>query len=132
MAMYENVTTTIKTRDGQSDSFKVKVSVHQGSVLSSLLFIFVLEAFSKEFKVGLPWELFYADNLCLIAENRNRREIICRQLVHKRCSGIQGSLKIVGFEYRKPILDKYREVKKDVEIKSGGKIKCVIKFSLSW
>ena len=28
MAMYENVTTTIKTRDGESDSFEVKVSAH--------------------------------------------------------------------------------------------------------
>jgi hypothetical protein len=28
MAMYENVTTTIKTRDKESDSFEVKVGVH--------------------------------------------------------------------------------------------------------
>ena len=54
MAMYENVTTSIKTRDGESNSFEVKVGVHQGSVLSPLLFIMVLEAFSKEFRVDLP------------------------------------------------------------------------------
>jgi hypothetical protein len=66
--MHENVTTTIKIRDGESDSFEVKVCVHQGSVLSPLLFIIVSEAFSKEFRVGLPWELFYADHLSLIAE----------------------------------------------------------------
>ena len=46
----------------------MKVGVHQGSVLSPLLFIMVLEALSKEFCVGVPWELVYADDLCLIAE----------------------------------------------------------------
>ena len=60
MAMYE--------RDGESGSFEVKLGVHQGLVLSHLLFIIVLEALSKEFRVSLTWELFYADNLCLIAE----------------------------------------------------------------
>ena len=37
-------------------------------MLSPLLFIMDLEALSNEFCVGLPWELFYADDLCLIAE----------------------------------------------------------------
>jgi hypothetical protein len=67
-AMYEGVTTAVRMKDGESDSFEVKVGVHQGSVLSPLLFIIVLEALSKEFRVGLPWELLYADDLCLIAE----------------------------------------------------------------
>ena len=40
----------------------VKVGVHQGSISSPLLFIIVLEALSKKFIIGLPWELFYADD----------------------------------------------------------------------
>ena len=35
----------------------VGVGVHQGSILSPLLFVIVLEALSREFKVGLPMEL---------------------------------------------------------------------------
>ena len=46
-------------------AFNVKVGVHQGSVLSPLLFIIVLDALSRE---GLPMELFYADDLVLMAE----------------------------------------------------------------
>ena len=34
-----------------------KVGVHQGSVLSPLLFIMVLEVLSIEFRTGCPWEL---------------------------------------------------------------------------
>ena len=55
-------------KDKESDGFEVRVGVHQGSVLSHLLFIIVMEAVYSEFRVGLPWELFYADDLCLLAE----------------------------------------------------------------
>ena len=51
-----------------SAGFKVKVGVHQGSVLSPLLFTVVLEALSREFRQGVPWELLHADDLGLIAE----------------------------------------------------------------
>ena len=40
----------------------------QGSVLSQLLFIIVLEALSQEFRSGVPWEDLYADDLVIIAE----------------------------------------------------------------
>src|SRR6185436_13866391 len=51
-----------------SAEFEVKVGVHQGSVLSPLLFTIVLKALSREFRQGVPWELLYADDLRLIAE----------------------------------------------------------------
>jgi hypothetical protein len=50
----------------------VKVGVHQGSVLSPLLFIIVLEALSRKFRAGLPYELFYADDLVLMADTREQ------------------------------------------------------------
>ena len=55
-------TSKIRVNDSYSDNINVKVGVHQGSVLSPLLFIIVLEALSKEFRKGCPWELFYADD----------------------------------------------------------------------
>ena len=45
-----------------------RMGVHQGSVFSPLIFIIVLEALSKEFRTGCPWELFYADDLVVSAE----------------------------------------------------------------
>ena len=36
--------------------FGVRVGVHQRSVLSPLLFIIVLEALSREFHTGCPWD----------------------------------------------------------------------------
>ena len=55
--------------EGYSEEFIVKVGVHQGSVLSSLLFNIVLEALSREFRSGVPWEDLYADDLVSIAES---------------------------------------------------------------
>ena len=45
----------------------MKVWVHQGSVLSPLLFIIVL---SHEFRAGVPWEDLYADGLVIIADSQ--------------------------------------------------------------
>ena len=46
----------------------MKVGVHQGSILSPLLFIIVLDALSCEFWAGVPWEDLYADDRVIIAD----------------------------------------------------------------
>ena len=47
--------------------FRFGVGVYQGSVLSPLLFIIVLEALPKAFHTACPWELLYADELMISA-----------------------------------------------------------------
>ena len=44
--MYANAQSRVHVGEGYSEEFEVKVGVHQGSVLSLLLFIIVLEALS--------------------------------------------------------------------------------------
>ena len=58
-AMYNNTRSRVRVNNTYSDEFGVKVGVHQGSVLSPLLFVIVLEALSCEFRTGTPWELLY-------------------------------------------------------------------------
>jgi hypothetical protein len=66
--MYAGITTAFKMKVGESDGLEVKFWVRHSSVLSPLLFIIIMEALSSEFRVGLPWELFNSDDLCLPAE----------------------------------------------------------------
>ena len=68
MSMCAGAKTVVRTVFGNSKGFEVKVGMHQGSGLIPLLFVIVMEAISREFRVALPWELLYADDLAVIAE----------------------------------------------------------------
>ena len=64
---------------GLSESFEVKVGLHQGSVLSPLLFSAVMDVVSSEARSGLPSELLYADDQVIMAptmEELDRRVLI--------------------------------------------------------
>ena len=50
-----------------SSSINISVGVHQGSVLSPLLFIIIAETLSRESRTGCPWELLYAN--VIVAES---------------------------------------------------------------
>ena len=138
MSMYIGAKTVVRTVNGNSKGFEVKVGMHQGSGLSPLLFVL--------------WELLYTDDLAVIAEtedelikrlnewkdnveskgmrvNMNKTEVMisgerqmvrqkdvrwpcgvcskgvgsksiqcssCQKWVHKKCSGIKGSMSKVA------------------------------------
>ena len=69
-AMYSNARSQVRVGDEYCKMFDVQVGVHQGSVLSPLLFIIVLEALLRNFRSGCPYELLYADNLAIIASSK--------------------------------------------------------------
>ena len=72
-SMYENVRQNCVRVNGTFvEEFQVKVALHQGTVLSHLLFIMASEALSQKYKVVWSWELFYADDLVLIAESMDK------------------------------------------------------------
>jgi len=151
MSMYTGAKTVVRTVYGNSKGFEVKVGMHQVSALSPLLFVTVMEAISREFRVALPWELLYADDLAVIAiteelikrlnkwtdnmeskgmsVNMNKTKVMisgvrqkvrqkavrwpcgvcskgvgrnslqcttCQKWVHKKCSGIKGSMSKVA------------------------------------
>ena len=88
MAMYERCRTVVRKKQGNSEEFEVKVGVHQGSVLTPLLFVIVLEAMTSEMREGLPWELLYTDDLVLMAETEEAlRDKIIKW---KDCLGSKG------------------------------------------
>ena len=53
-----------------SDDFLVQVELHQGSVLSPLLFITMMEVLSREIRSGCLEELLYAGDLALLKQSR--------------------------------------------------------------
>ena len=81
------------------EEFEVKVGSHQGSVLSPLLFIIVLEALSQEFPSGVPWGDLYADDLVIIAESLEecvRRLLTWKEAMEKKGLRVSaGKMKIM-------------------------------------
>ena len=87
MYMYANARSRVRVGEGFSQEFQVKNGGHQGSELRPLLFIIVLEALSREFRAGVPWEDLYADDLVIIADSQEecvRRLLIWKEAMEKK------------------------------------------------
>ena len=69
--MYTCANTVVRMVHSNSNGFEVKVGMRQGSALSPLLLVIVMEALSSAFRVTLPWELLYMDDLVVIAETED-------------------------------------------------------------
>jgi len=48
MSMYTSAKTVVRTVYGNSNSFEVRFGMYQSSALSSLLFVIIMEALSRE------------------------------------------------------------------------------------
>ncbi len=74
MAMYASSNSVVKTPMGLTERFPVEVGVHQGSVLSPLLFAVVMDEVVSSVRLGLPYEVLFADDLVLIATSKEELE----------------------------------------------------------
>ena len=69
MEMYTNIETSVKVEYTRSESFDVKVGVHQGSILSPLLFALVMDEVTKDIREEVVQEMLYADDIVLVGDN---------------------------------------------------------------
>ena len=71
---YRTVTTSVSSTVGMTNSFQVKVRLHQGSTLSPFLFNIVMDVLTEDVREEPPWCLLYADDIVLVAESREALE----------------------------------------------------------
>ena len=69
MSLYEGSRTKVRVGSGTSEEFGVRVGVHQGSVLSPLIFAIVVDVVTEHAREGLLNEILYADDLVLMSES---------------------------------------------------------------
>ena len=55
-----------------TESFKVKVGMHQGSVLSSFLFVVITNRITDEVRREPPWTMLFANDIVICEKNRKK------------------------------------------------------------
>jgi hypothetical protein len=68
--LYQDPKSRVQAAAGTSKDFQITVGVHQGSALSPLLFILVMDAITRDLHQQPPWTLLYADDVMLASNNK--------------------------------------------------------------
>ena len=69
MSLYDGAKTRVRVGSEYLEEFEAKVGVHQGSVLSPLLFTIVEDVITENAKRSVANELLYADDLVLMSKD---------------------------------------------------------------
>ena len=116
-SLYKGCETAVSVDGELSSSFSVKVGVHQGSALSPLLFIMVIDVLTEDVRDGSLMELLYADDLVLGSSrcfnvSRQVGLISCRNVfVYRTCLGHNCSVEVkLEFKRGEDVLEEVQEL----------------------
>ena len=70
--MYEESKKVVRCAVGAIESFKVKVGLHQGSVLSPFLFAVFMDMLTDEVRRESPRTMLFADDIVIFQETRKK------------------------------------------------------------
>jgi hypothetical protein len=68
--MYDNVVTSVRISDGDTNDFLINIGLHQGSTLNPYLFALVMDEVTRDIQCGIPWCMLFADDVILVDESR--------------------------------------------------------------
>jgi hypothetical protein len=68
--MYDNVVTSVRTSDADTNDFPINIGLHQGSALSPYLFALVMDEVTRDIQGGIPWCMLFTDDVVLMDESR--------------------------------------------------------------
>ena len=72
--MYEGSETVVRCAVGTTESFKVKVGLHQGSGSSLFLFAVIIGRLTDEVRRELPWTMLFAIDIAICKETKKEVE----------------------------------------------------------
>jgi hypothetical protein len=70
--MYDNVVTSVRTSDEDTNDFSINIGLHQGSPLSPYLFALVMDEVTRDIQGGIPWCMLFVNDVILVDESRTR------------------------------------------------------------
>ena len=72
--MYKGSKTVVRYAAGTTESFKVKVGLHQGSALSPFLFAVIMDRLTDKVRIEPLWMMLFADDIVICEETRKEVE----------------------------------------------------------
>ena len=72
--VYKESKTVVRCAVGTTESFKVKVGLHQESALGSFLFAVIMNRLTDEVRREPPWTMLFADDIVICKETREEVE----------------------------------------------------------
>jgi hypothetical protein len=67
--MNDNVVTSVRISDGDTNDFSINIGLHQGSALSPYLFALVMDVVTRDIQGDIPWCMLFADDVVLVDES---------------------------------------------------------------
>jgi Reverse transcriptase (RNA-dependent DNA polymerase) len=86
--MYTNAVTCVRACDGESDTFPIKIGLHEGSALSLYIFTLVMDEITNDIQEDISWCMLFADDVVLIDESRigvNQKLELWIQILESKC-----------------------------------------------
>ena len=120
--MYTDCKTAVKSHAGTTASFEVGVDLHQGSDLSPLLFIFIMDVLAENIATAPPRAMLFAADLVLCEEMKGEAEQqmeVWRNAVESR--GLRASQQKT--EYLAPLASECRLTMDNQELPTVSKFK---------
>jgi hypothetical protein len=68
--MYDNVVTSVRTSDRDTNDFPINIGLHYGSALSPYLFALVMYEVIRDIKGDIPWCMLFTEDVVLMDESR--------------------------------------------------------------
>ena len=72
--MYKDSMTTVRSAVGVTESFQVKVGLHQESALSPFLFAILMDRLTDEVRKESPWNMMFADDIVICEKSKEHAE----------------------------------------------------------
>jgi hypothetical protein len=86
--MYDNIVTSVRTSDRDTNDFLINIGLHQGSALSPYLFALVMDEVTRDIQGGICWCMLFANDVILVDESRtgvDQKLELWRRILEAKC-----------------------------------------------
>jgi hypothetical protein len=91
--MYDNIVTSVRISDGDTNDFPNNIGLHQVSALSHYPFVLVMDEVTRDIQCGIPWCMLFADDVVLMDESRtgvDQKLELWRRILEAKVLGLVG------------------------------------------